>query len=93
MLYSSGIRYGTSSLGRRREKQRREVSERQRESMGPCVRKPRRACWKAESRLWKASRFVVVSSIKGDSSVLDVVSQSAHLGWVSGVLGRGMRIV
>jgi len=37
-----------------------------------------------------ASRFGVLSSTKGDSSVLDVVSQSAHLGWVSGVLDRGM---
>ena len=90
MLYCRGIRYGTSSLRQRREKQKREVSEGQRKSMRPCVRKPRRASWKAESRLWKASRFGVLSSTKGDSNVLDVVSQSAHFGWVSRVLGGGM---
>jgi len=90
MLYSGGIRDGTSSLGRRREKQKREVSEIQRNSMEPCARKPRRASWKAESMLWKASRLVVLRSTKGDSSSLNVVSQSAHLGWIFGVLGRGV---
>jgi len=34
---------------------------------------------KAKSRLWMASRFVVLSSTKGDGNTLDVVSQSAHL--------------
>jgi len=45
---------------------------------------------KAESRLWEASRFVVLSSIEGGSDTLDVVSLSARLDKVSGVLGRGM---
>ena len=32
---------------------------------------------KAKSRLWKTSRFVVLRLTKGDSNILDIVSQSS----------------